>query len=76
MYDRISETFFYNSGTGTFIAGPNKTKTYQEKVVSPTTSQQIITPDLNYTALSQVTVRAVDNTIDQNITARKYKERC
>lgn len=44
----------------------------QSKSVTPTTSQQVITPDNNYDGLSQVTVNAVDNTIDNNIVARKY----
>lgn len=44
----------------------------QSKTATPTTSQQVITPDNNYDGLSQVTVNAVDNTIDNNIIAREY----
>lgn len=46
----------------------------QEKTVSPTTSQQLVTPDQNYNALSQVTVNAVTNSIDSNIQANNIKE--
>ena len=42
----------------------------QSKTAIPTTSQQVIAPDNNYDGLSQVTVNAVDNTIDNNIVAR------
>ena len=47
--------------------------TLQTKNVSPSTSQQSITPDQNYDGLSEVTVGAVDNTIDNNIVSGNIK---
>ena len=46
----------------------------QTKTIVPTTSQQIVTPDQSYNALSSVTVNAVDNTIDSNIVAENIKD--
>ena len=45
----------------------------QTKTVTPTTSQQIIEPDNNYNALSQVTVNAVTSSVDANIQAGNIK---
>ena len=45
----------------------------QTKTVTPTTSQQVIEPDNNYNALSQVTVNAVTSSIDANIQAGNIK---
>lgn len=47
--------------------------TLQTKNVSPSTSQQSIIPDQNYDGLSEVTVGAVDNTIDNNIVSCNIK---
>lgn len=47
----------------------------QNKTVIPSTSQQTINADNNYDGLNTVTVNAVDNTIDQNITAGNIKLR-
>ena len=41
----------------------------QAKTITPRTSQQVITPDQNYNALSQVTIEAVTSNIDSNIEA-------
>lgn len=46
----------------------------QAKTVSPTTSQQVVSTDLGYDGLSAVTVNAVTNAIDQNITAGNIKD--
>lgn len=45
----------------------------QEKNIAPTTSSQIITPDENYDGLSKVTIEAVTNKIDSNITSSNIK---
>lgn len=53
-------------GTATELKG-------QTKTVTPTTSQQTITPDTNYNGITEVTINAVDNTIDSNIVAGNIK---
>lgn len=45
----------------------------QSKTVAPTTSSQTITADTGY-ELASVTINAVDNTIDSNITAENIKK--
>ena len=40
----------------------------QSKTVDPSTNSQVVSPDEGYNALSQVTVNAVDASIDSNIT--------
>ena len=45
----------------------------QEKKIAPTTSSQIITPDEDYDGLSKVTIEAVTNEIDNNITSSNIK---
>lgn len=46
----------------------------QTKTVSPTTSQQEITPDSGYNAMTKVTVEAVTKDIDSDIQASNIKE--
>ena len=46
----------------------------QTKSVTPTTSQQIITPDNDHNALTQVTVGAVTSSIDNNIQSENIKD--
>lgn len=55
--------------TGTYV--PSSTSTQSNKTVSPTESQQVVTPDTGYDNLAQVTVNAISSTyvgsgIDQN----------
>ena len=47
--------------------------TYQAKTATPSTSQQVITADTGYDALSQVTIGAVTSSIDANIQAGNIK---
>ena len=46
----------------------------QEKAVTPTTSQQVVSPDTGYTGLNKVTVAGVTSAIDANITAENIKK--
>lgn len=55
--------------TGTYV--PSGGGTYQTKTVSPTESQQTVTPDSGYDALSQVTVNAISSTYVGSGIARK-----
>lgn len=48
--------------------------TTEEKTVTPSTSQQVITPSTGINGISKVTVKAVDKTIDSNITAANIKK--
>lgn len=45
----------------------------ETKTITPSTSQQTITPSSGKNAITQATVSAVDNTIDNNITAGNIK---
>ena len=46
----------------------------QEKEVTPIVEEQTITPDSEYDGLSQVIIKAVDNTIDENIKSENIKK--
>ena len=47
---------------------------YQKKEVTPSTSNIKVTPDNEYDALSEVTVKAVTASIDANIVADNIKK--
>ena len=57
----------------TYVASISTTPTLQAKTATPSTSQQVITPDYNYQGLSQVTVSAVTSAIDADIVAGNIK---
>ena len=46
----------------------------QTKEVTPTTNQQVIVPDQQYNAISQLTVSGVTSDIDNNITSDNIKK--
>lgn len=55
--------------TGTYV--PSGTSTQSNKTVSPTESQQVVTPDTGYNNLAQVTVNAISSTYIGTGIARK-----
>ena len=55
--------------TGTYV--PSSTNTQSNKTVSPTESQQVVTPDTGYDNLAQVTVNAISSTYVGTGVARK-----
>lgn len=57
----------------TYVASISTTPNLQTKTATPSTSQQVITPDYNYQGLSQVTVSAVTSAIDADIVAGNIK---
>ena len=57
----------------TYVASISTTPNLQAKTATPSTSQQVITPDYNYQGLSQVTVSAVTAAIDADIVAGNIK---
>ena len=46
----------------------------QEKIITPSTSEQIIVPDEGYNALNSVTINAVNSEIDTNIKSTNIKK--
>ena len=46
----------------------------QEKTIIPSTAEQIITPDGDYNAITKATVKAVDSTIDSNISPENIRK--
>lgn len=46
----------------------------QEKTIIPSTAEQIITPDGDYNAITKATIKAVDSTIDSNISPENIKK--
>lgn len=56
------------------IAGTVEELNGQTKVVTPSTSENIVQPDEGYNALTSITVSAVDSSIDNNIIAANIKK--
>ena len=46
----------------------------QQKIINPTITEQTVTPDTGYNALTSITVNAVDNSIDSNIQPENIKK--
>lgn len=68
-------TTIYPSNFDTLILQIGNIKT-QPKTITPSTSEQVVTPDEGFDAFSTVTVNAVDNTIDANIIPSNIRSRC
>lgn len=64
---RSGKTIFGISGNLIELKG-------QTKEVNPSINEQAVIPDNNYNGLTKVTVKAVDNTIDENIKAENIRE--
>ena len=67
------QTFTPSTGNG-FTEVKVNAITLQDKTVTPTSSQQTVYHDSNYTGLNSVTVKAVDASADSNIKAENIKE--
>lgn len=70
----VTENGSYNREDGYNAVTVNVQPDLQAKTVTPTTSQQVITPDQGKDGLSEVTVSGVTAAIDQNITASNIKD--
>lgn len=71
-YTPISGKYF-SSITVNVPTNSNENFITQEKIISPTEAQQIITPDIGYDGLSSVTVNAIPNDyIGTNVIIQKY----
>ena len=57
-----------------YVDAIQTTPTLQAKTATPSTSQQVISPDNGYDGLSQVTLEAVSAAIDANIVAGNIKK--
>jgi len=57
--DKLHIGYTATGADGNSVSGSYVVPVYQSKTVDPTTSQQVISPDSNYNALSSVTVNAV-----------------
>ena len=55
------------------VTGTVEALNAQTKNVTPSTSQQVITPDTQYNALSEVVISGVDSSIDNNIQSGNIK---
>jgi len=82
LLDKVNLEFYYNLDSGDASLGtyagdypPSGSVVYQSKTVDPSTNEQLITPDASdgYNALSSVTIKAVDASIDPDIIADNIK---
>lgn len=70
----VTENGSYNREDGYNAVTVNVQPDLQAKTVTPTTSQQVVSPDQGKDGLSQVTVSGVTSTIDSNIQAGNIKD--
>lgn len=68
MPDNLRKDIQLLGVTGTVVELVGETKT-----IVPSTSRQIVTPSQGHNAITEITVEAVDNTIDPNLIADNIK---
>lgn len=66
LYDKVSETYFYNQGTGVFGAGPERSRLQTKSVSVTQNGTQTITADSGYDGLAQVDLNVIVESADRN----------